>query len=84
MRASTSILTLLLAAASPTLGVNPLVDLIYTQIRGTALPLGVTQWLGVRYAAAPVGEARFRAPANAPFTTGVQDATRVSDKLKLR
>jgi hypothetical protein len=30
--------------------VDPIVDLSYSKYEGTALPGGVTQWLGVRYA----------------------------------
>ncbi|OAA67923.1 carboxylesterase [Niveomyces insectorum RCEF 264] len=56
--------------------VDPLVDLGYTQLQGTALPdAGVTQWLGVRYAAAPLGDLRFAAPIDPPSTSDVQDAT---------
>ncbi|KAK8033998.1 triacylglycerol [Apiospora rasikravindrae] len=57
--------------------VEPLVDLKYTKVQGAALANGATQWLGVRYAAAPVGDMRFAAPidppAEAPGT--VVDAT---------
>ncbi|KJR88297.1 triacylglycerol lipase [Sporothrix schenckii 1099-18] len=56
--------------------VDPLVTLNYTQLQGSAIESsGVTQWLGVRYAAAPVGDLRFAAPINPPTTTDVQDAT---------
>jgi len=30
--------------------VDPIVDLSYSKYEGTALPGGVTQWLGIRYA----------------------------------
>lgn len=45
-----------------TLAVDPLVHLNYTSYRGTALPNGVTQWLGLRYAAPPLGNLRFAGP----------------------
>lgn len=41
---------------------DPVVNLGYTQYQGTPLIDGVTQWLGMRYAAPPVGDLRFRAP----------------------
>ena len=30
--------------------VDPIVDLSYSEYEGTALPNGVSQWLGIRYA----------------------------------
>ena len=58
--------------------VDPLVDLGYTQLQGTALASGATQWLGVRYAAAPTGARRFAAPVDPPASPPgeVVDATR--------
>ena len=41
---------------------NPIVDLGYTQYQGKELANGITQWLGMRYAAPPIGNLRFRAP----------------------
>ncbi|PVH83344.1 alpha/beta-hydrolase [Cadophora sp. DSE1049] len=52
-----------------------LVDLGYSQYRGTVLESGVTQYLGIRYAAPPTGSLRFRKPAKPTKTTEVQDAT---------
>ena len=40
------------------------VDLGYSKYQGTATNKSVSQWLGIRYAAAPVGDLRFRAPAD--------------------
>ena len=57
--------------------VDPLVDLGYTKLRGVAQDDGTTRWLGVRYAAPPVGELRFAAPVDPPRTTDVVDAANV-------
>ncbi|GAB7361455.1 hypothetical protein MBLNU230_g1511t1 [Neophaeotheca triangularis] len=50
--------------------VDPLVHLGYTSYRGTPLQNGITQWLGVRYAAPPVGDLRFREPQDPPGSHG--------------
>ena len=42
--------------------VYPVVELGYGKYSGTSLENGLTQWLGMRYAAAPTGENRFSAP----------------------
>ncbi|KAE9363534.1 alpha/beta-hydrolase [Stipitochalara longipes BDJ] len=64
-----------LPAADPRTCGQPVVDLGYSKYRGTTLSSGVNQYVGMRYAAPPVGPLRFRAPA-APLTrTGVQNAT---------
>jgi hypothetical protein len=42
------------------------VDLGYTQYEGSILPSGINQWLGMRYAAPPLGELRFKAPQDPP------------------
>lgn len=66
----------ILGLAALAQAVDPLVTLNYTQLQGVAIPSnGATQWLGVRYASAPVGDLRFAAPISPPTTTGVQDAT---------
>lgn len=57
--------------------VDPLVDLGYTKIQGVAEPGGATRWLGVRYAAPPLGELRFAAPVDPPNTTDVVDGSNV-------
>jgi hypothetical protein len=48
MRSSVIVATLLSAILVG--AVDPVVDLSYARYEGTALPGGVTQWLGVRYA----------------------------------
>ncbi|EFQ26794.1 carboxylesterase [Colletotrichum graminicola] len=55
--------------------VDPSVDLGYTKLRGVAEPGGATRWLGVRYAAPPLGQLRFAAPEDPPSTTEVVDAS---------
>lgn len=58
---------------------NPLVNLPYASYNGFVnTSNGVTEWLGMRYAAAPVGNLRFAAPQDPPTVSGVQDATKVS------
>ena len=57
---------------------RPVVDLGYTSYRGQALSSGITQWLGMRYAAKPVGDLRFRAPVDPPKALIVQDALNVN------
>lgn len=70
-----SILILLcVACLHPAVAVNPLVSLNYTSYQGTALANGVTQWLGVRYAAPPLGNLRFSAPQDPLTNSTVQIA----------
>ncbi|KKZ63977.1 cholinesterase [[Emmonsia] crescens] len=42
--------------------VDPLVNLGYAKYKGAKNPGGVTHWLGMRYAAPPLGNLRFSAP----------------------
>ena len=60
------------------LAVNPTVNLGYTQYQGVAIPAGITQWLGMRFAAPPLGDLRFRAPADPVANDTVQMADQVS------
>jgi acetylcholinesterase len=60
----------------------PVVDLGYAKYRGIVLDSGVSQYLGIRYAAAPIGNLRFRAPVSPPVVAGLQSATSV-DLLQL-
>ncbi|KAL8848753.1 MAG: hypothetical protein Q9221_006224 [Calogaya cf. arnoldii] len=50
------------------------VDLGYAQYQGFSSE-GVDKWLGIRYAATPVGKLRFAAPAPPPRLEGIQSAT---------
>lgn len=61
---------LLTVAAS----VDPLVDLSYTSYQGVANPGGISQWLGIRYAAPPIGDLRFATPQDPPNNATVQSA----------
>ncbi|CAG8891934.1 unnamed protein product [Penicillium egyptiacum] len=51
---------LLSASPSPSMQRLPVVDLGYSQYRGMSLSNGVDQFLGIRYAKAPLGNLRFR------------------------
>jgi hypothetical protein len=46
------------------------VDLGYSKYIGSNVNDGVSQWLGIRYAAAPEGDLRFRAPQD-PVSNGM-------------
>ncbi|KAJ6520815.1 Alpha/Beta hydrolase protein [Mycena vulgaris] len=55
---------------------TPIVDLGYAQYQGTVNTANnITNFLGIRYAAAPLGDLRFRAPQPPANVTGVQLAT---------
>jgi len=56
------------------LAVQSVVNLNYTSYRGVELQNGVTQWLGLRYAAPPLGNLRFSAPQPPLAAYGIQDA----------
>ncbi len=56
---------------------GPTVDLGYASYRGTRLAAGVDQYLGMRYARAPLGKLRFRAPQKPARLCKPQDATKV-------
>ena len=55
-----------------------LVDVSYTKYQGTALPNGITQWLGIRYAAPPLGVLRFEPPQDPLQNKTIQLADQVS------
>ena len=51
-----------LLAITATQAVETLVELDYAKYDGVANDTGVTHWLGMRYAAPPVGDLRFAPP----------------------
>ncbi|WP_326569639.1 carboxylesterase family protein [Amycolatopsis rhabdoformis] len=53
--------------------IDPVVSTPFGQVRGSVRE-GVTRFLGIPYAAAPFGEARFRAPTPPEAWDGVRDA----------
>lgn len=53
------------------------VDLGYTQYKGFRTPDGIDKWFGMRYAAPPLGDLRFRAPRD-PLPASKEDAFQVS------
>jgi hypothetical protein len=54
------------------------VDLGYVRLRGQTLHSGVEQYLGIRYAAPPIGNLRFAAPIDPePMGGSILDAKRV-------
>lgn len=69
-----AVLTVLFALASAR---QAIVDLGYAKYRGQALSNGVAQWLGIRYAAPPLGSLRFSAPQDPERVYGIQDASQV-------
>ncbi|KIJ55816.1 hypothetical protein M422DRAFT_774728 [Sphaerobolus stellatus SS14] len=53
---------------------SPVVDLGYARYEGTAHSNGLNQFLGMRFAAPPLGDLRFRTPAPPANVTDVQPA----------
>ncbi|KAF7424781.1 hypothetical protein PC9H_010092 [Pleurotus ostreatus] len=79
MRAALPLLVLVLAllscAAAQAPAQAPVVDVGNAQYQGTVSPqTNISTYLGIRYAAAPVGGLRFRAPQSPPALPGVQRA----------
>lgn len=72
----TTTFSLLATAASLAAAVDPLVDVGYAKYQGFA-DGDVTKWLGVRFAAAPVGDLRFQAPQDPEPIADVVDASTV-------
>ncbi|PPJ52249.1 hypothetical protein CBER1_10523 [Cercospora berteroae] len=63
MKPSTSLAGLLaLGSSQLASALSPTVSLDYATYAGSALSNGITQWLGVRYAAPPIGPLRFSEP----------------------
>ncbi|RDW81781.1 putative triacylglycerol lipase [Aspergillus mulundensis] len=68
-------LALLTAFSALACARDVIVNLGYAQYRGQELSNGVAQWLGIRYAAPPVGPLRFSAPQDPEDETEIQNAT---------
>ncbi|KAF5336306.1 hypothetical protein D9758_014477 [Tetrapyrgos nigripes] len=72
---SATLTTLASGVTSNTESDAPIVDLGYASYQGSFDPsTNVTNFLGVRYAAAPLGDLRFRAPQSPANVPGVQQA----------
>ena len=59
---------------------DPIVDLGYSIYQGNTYNDGVSQWLGIRYAAPPTGNLRFAAPQDPIENYTLQQATKVCSK----
>lgn len=57
---------------------DSVVDLGYSQYRGRELGNGITVFLGMRFAKAPIDDLRWRAPVAPESTEGIQSAEDVS------
>jgi hypothetical protein len=64
------------------LGKNPIIDLGYTKYQGVTRKTGVTQWLGIRYAAPPLGDLRFAEPKDPLKEPAVQRADKVRPSIQ--
>lgn len=69
---------------NPRSNADPVVDLGYAKYEGTGLGTGVNQFLGIRYAAPPLNDLRFRAPQDPAQQDGLQEAKQVRTVLTLR
>lgn len=58
--------------------VSEIVDIGSNRYQGQALPNGISQWLGIRYAAPPLGSLRFMPPQDPPRTGKIEMATKVN------
>jgi hypothetical protein len=80
--ASAVLLALLAGAPSPARAVDPTVSLDYSTYIGTPQSgTGVTEWLGIRYAAPPLGDLRFARPQDPATVSTPQPANQVSLSL---
>ena len=76
MKALYGLIMPLLASAFPTN--SPVVDLGYSIYRGVRLSAGIDQYVGMRFAAPPLGDLRFRGPRDPVHEPSVQNAFAVS------
>jgi len=75
------LLASVLAISQTVRAVDPIVALNYTTYAGTALPNGISQWLGMRFAAPPLGNLRFAAPQDPVVNMTVTMANKVCHQL---
>lgn len=77
-----SFLKVLIAAAAiqGASAVHSVIDLGYSRYQGVSLQNGITQWLGIRYAAPPMASLRFAAPQDPPRN----DTLQVADQVRLK
>ncbi|KLP19738.1 cholinesterase precursor [Fusarium fujikuroi] len=57
--------------------VAPVVDVSHSKYRGNDLGNGVTHWLGIRYAAPPLGDLRFIPPQDPVRNRQTKNANKV-------
>lgn len=77
MRSHATLVSIAALCLSSVQAVDSVVDLSYSKYEGKELDNGITQWLGVRFAAPPIDSLRFRPPHDPPRQHGVQDANEV-------
>ncbi|KAF4597009.1 hypothetical protein EYR40_007459 [Pleurotus pulmonarius] len=75
MQATFPLLLALLSVASAQ-APAPIIDVGNARYQGSVnAATNISSYLGIRYAAAPIGDLRFRAPQNPPALDGIQQAT---------
>ncbi|KAL4259478.1 Carboxylic ester hydrolase, partial [Pleurotus pulmonarius] len=75
MQATFPLLLALLSVASAQ-APAPIIDVGNARYQGSVnAATNISSYLGIRYAAAPIGDLRFRAPQNPPTLDGIQQAT---------
>ncbi|OTA92173.1 hypothetical protein M434DRAFT_12573 [Hypoxylon sp. CO27-5] len=74
MTMTKAVLLLLCQLFCLVIAVSPTVDLVCNKYTGYSTPNGITQWLGMRYAASPVGDLRFAPPQDPPCNRTTQQA----------
>ncbi|KAJ6572346.1 Alpha/Beta hydrolase protein [Mycena capillaripes] len=59
---------------------GPIIDLGYATYQGTVTAANISHFLGIRYAAAPLGDLRFHAPQPPANICGLQQASSMPDR----
>jgi carboxylesterase type B len=72
-----AVVAVLVVLSTLTQALSTTVDVGYSKYKGTQLPNGITQWLGIGYAAPPLGDLRFRAPQHPTYNHTLQIADTV-------